>query len=49
MRALTTKKEREVVMEQLRPVSKIERIIFPILVTLVVSLILPSAASLLVC
>ena len=46
MRALTTKKERAVVMEQLRPVSKTEKIIFPILITLVVSLILPSAASL---
>lgn len=46
MRALTTKKEREVVMEQLRPVSKTEKIIFPILVTLVVSLVLPSAAVL---
>lgn len=46
MKALTTKKEREVVMEQLRPVSKIEKIVFPILVTLVVSLILPSAAIL---
>lgn len=46
MKALTTKKEREVVMEQLRPVSKIERIVFPILVTLVVSLALPSAAIL---
>lgn len=46
MKALTTKKEREVVMEQLRPVSKIERIVFPILVTLVVSLVLPSAAIL---
>ncbi|MDF2591342.1 MAG: gcdB [Clostridia bacterium] len=46
MRALTTKKEREVVMEQLRPVSRMERIIFPILVTLVVSLVLPSAAIL---
>lgn len=46
MRALTTKKEREIVMEQLRPVSKTEKIIFPILVTLVVSIILPSAAAL---
>ncbi|MGB7604666.1 MAG: sodium ion-translocating decarboxylase subunit beta [Lutisporaceae bacterium] len=46
MKALTTKKEREVVMEQLRPVSKIEKIVFPILVTLVVSLVLPSAAIL---
>ncbi|MBC7087369.1 MAG: sodium ion-translocating decarboxylase subunit beta [Tissierellales bacterium] len=46
MRALTTKEERTVVMEQLRPVSKRERIIFPIMVTLVVSLLLPSAATL---
>ncbi len=46
MRALTTKEERAIVMEQLRPVSKKEKIIFPILVTLTVSLILPSAAPL---
>lgn len=46
MRALTTAKERVVVMEQLRTVSKTERIVFPILVTLVVSLVLPSAAIL---
>ena len=46
MKALTTKKERMIVMEQLRPVSKTEKIIFPILVTIVVSLILPSAAVL---
>lgn len=46
MKALTTKKERGIVMEQLRPVSKTERIIFPIMVTLVVSLIVPSAAPL---
>ena len=46
MRALTTKEERCVVMEQLRPVSKKERVIFPIFVTLLVSLILPSAAPL---
>jgi sodium ion-translocating decarboxylase beta subunit len=46
MRALTTKEERSVVMEQLRPVSKKERVIFPIFVTLLVSLILPSAAPL---
>ena len=46
MRALTTEKERSIVMEQLRTVSKAERIIFPILCTLVVSLILPSAAAL---
>lgn len=46
MRALTTKEEREVVMDQLRPVSKREKVIFPIMVTAIVSLILPSAASL---
>ncbi|MFA7533904.1 MAG: sodium ion-translocating decarboxylase subunit beta, partial [Tissierellaceae bacterium] len=46
MKALTTKEEREVVMDQLRHVSKKERIIFPIMVTLVVSFILPSAATL---
>ncbi|MHB1393483.1 MAG: sodium ion-translocating decarboxylase subunit beta [Clostridia bacterium] len=46
MRALTTPEERAVVMEQLRPVSRTEKIVFPILVTVVVSLILPSAASL---
>lgn len=46
MRLLTTKKERAVRMTQLREVSKREKIIFPILVTLVVSLLLPSAATL---
>ena len=46
MKALTTKKERMIVMEQLRPVSKTEKIIFPILVAIVVSLILPDAAAL---
>ena len=46
MKALTTKKERGIVMGQLRSVSKTEKIIFPIFVTLVVSLIVPSAASL---
>ncbi len=46
MKALTTKAEREIVMEQLRPVSKVEKIVFPILVTVVVSLVLPAAASL---
>lgn len=46
MRALTTKEEREVVMDQLRPVSKREKVIFPIMVTAIVSLLLPSAASL---
>lgn len=46
MKALTTKEEREIVMEQLRPVSKKEKIIFPIIVTVLVSLLLPSAATL---
>ena len=46
MRLLTTKKMRMVVMDQLRPVSKTERIIFPIAVTLVVSLMLPDATPL---
>ncbi len=46
MKALTTKKERSIVMGQLRTVSKTEKIIFPIFVTLIVSLILPSAAAL---
>lgn len=46
MRALTTKKERSVVMGNLRPVSKLEKILFPIMVTVIVSLLLPDAASL---
>lgn len=46
MRALTTKKERMVVMEQLRPVSKLEKILFPIIVTIIIALILPDAAPL---
>ena len=46
MRALTTKKERETVMEQLRPVSKTEKILFPIIVTLIVSFFIPDAAPL---
>lgn len=46
MKALTTKKERSVVMEQLRPVSKREKIIFPILVAVVVGLIVPDAVPL---
>lgn len=46
MRALTTKEERAIVMEQLRPVSKREKILFPIIVTIIVCLILPSATSL---
>lgn len=46
MRALTTKKERSVVMGNLRVVSKTERILFPILVTVVVTLLLPTAGTL---
>ncbi len=46
MRALTTKKERMVRMETLRTVSKTEKIIFPIVVTVVVSVLLPDAATL---
>lgn len=46
MRALTSKKERMVVMEQLRPVSKFERIVFPIITTIAVGMLVPSAAAL---
>ncbi len=46
MKALTTKKERAVKMDQLRPVSKTERVIFPIAVTIVIALLVPSAAPL---
>ncbi|MBO5077797.1 MAG: sodium ion-translocating decarboxylase subunit beta [Clostridia bacterium] len=46
MRLLTTKKERAVKMEQLRPVSRTERILFPIVVTVIVALIVPSAVPL---
>ena len=46
MKALTTEEERKIKMEQLRPVSKLERILFPIIVTIVVVLILPGTAPL---
>lgn len=46
MKALTTKEERSIVMTQSKPVSKKAKIMFPIVVTIVVSLLLPSAASL---
>ena len=46
MRALTTKKERAVVMGNLRPVSKLEKILFPIMVTVIVALLLPDAGAL---
>ena len=49
MRLLTTKKERMIRMEQLRTVSKKEKILFPIIVAIIVSLILPSAATLIGC
>ncbi len=46
MKLLTTKKERAVVMGQLRPVSKLEKIIFPIIVVIICAIVLPSAAPL---
>ncbi len=46
MKLLTTKKERSIVMENLRPVSMVEKIMFPVLVTVVVVLIVPDAAPL---
>ena len=49
MKALTTQKEREIVMKQLRKLSKKEKIVFPIVVTIFVSLLLPSAAPLIGC
>jgi oxaloacetate decarboxylase beta subunit len=49
MRALTTKKERETEMKQLRPVSKLEKILFPIIVTIITVLLLPSVAPLIAC
>lgn len=49
MKLLTTKKERQIVMKQLRPVSKTEKILFPIVVTIFVSLLVPSATPLVGC
>ncbi len=49
MRLLTTKKERRIVMKELRPVSKKEKILFPIAVTVLVALIVPSATPLVGC
>lgn len=46
MKALTTKEERQIKMEQLRPVSKRERILFPIIVTIIVCALLPSTTPL---
>ncbi len=49
MKLLTTKKERSIVMKALRPVSKREKIVFPIIVTVFVALLVPSAAPLIGC
>ena len=49
MRLLTTKKERQIKMTNLRPVSKTEKILFPIVVTFVVGLIVPDAVPLIGC
>ena len=49
MKLMTTKKMRATVMEQLRPVSKTEKLLFPVIVTLVVALIIPDAVSLVGC
>lgn len=49
MKALTTKKERAIEMKQLRTVSKTEKIIFPIAITIIVSLMVPAAAALIGC
>ena len=46
MKLLTTEKQRKIKMEQLRPVSKLEKILFPIIITIVVCLILPTTAPL---
>ena len=46
MKLLTTKEEREIKMQQLRPVSKLEKILFPIVITIVVCMLLPSTAPL---
>ncbi|MBR2962526.1 MAG: sodium ion-translocating decarboxylase subunit beta, partial [Alistipes sp.] len=49
MKALTTKAERAIKMSQLRQVSKTEKIIFPVVITIIISLLLPSAAPLVGC
>ncbi len=49
MRALTTEKERKIKMRQLRPVSKTEKILFPLIITVIIALLLPSAAPLVGC
>ena len=49
MNLLTSKREREVVMEQMRPVSKFERVCFPVISAILISLLLPPIAALLGC
>ena len=49
MKALTTEKERTIVMEQLKPATKTQKIVFPIVVTILVAVLLPSAAPLVGC
>ena len=49
MRALTTEKERKIKMSQLRQVSKTEKILFPVIIAIVISVLLPSAAPLVGC
>lgn len=49
MKLLTTKKERQIVMKELRPVTKREKIVFPIIVTIFVALLVPSATPLVGC
>ena len=49
MRTLTTKKERQIKMKQLRSVSKVEKIVFPVVITAIVALVLPDAAPLIGC
>ncbi|SFW46791.1 MULTISPECIES: sodium ion-translocating decarboxylase subunit beta [Selenomonas] len=49
MKVLTSQKEREVAMEQLRPVTKFERVCFPIVAAIIISLLLPPIAALLGC
>ena len=49
MKALTTEKERKIKMQQLRPVSKLEKVLFPVIVTVVVVAVLPDTAPLIGC
>ncbi len=49
MKTLTTKKERQIKMKQLRSVSKVEKIVFPVVITAIVALVLPDAAPLIGC